>query len=133
MPDISVAIRSLEHALASMPPVPQVPQAQGWRSTLANRVQGLREAYLQELEHGPASEAFAFDAPWICGRLQLLRRDQIRIIEELEALARACVEAMDLETLRAQAQLALQRIARLRQRENDLVYESVDLDLGGEQ
>lgn len=130
MPDISVAIRSLEHAIAT---VPQRPQSSRWRAMVANRVHGLREAYLLELEHGPASEAFAFDAPWICGRMQLLHRDQIRIVEELEALARACVEAMDLDVLRAQVQLALQRIARLRQRENDLVYESVDLDLGGEQ
>jgi hypothetical protein len=131
MPDISVAIRSLEHALATMP---QRQHTNGWRSTVANRVQGLREAYLQEVEQGPASEeAFALDAPWICGRLQLLQRDQIRIVEELEALARMCVEAMDLDTLRAQVQLVLQRLVRLRQRENDLVYESVDLDLGGEQ
>jgi hypothetical protein len=128
MPDTTIAIRSLENALASPP------QTGTWRSLVANRVHGLREAYLHEVETGPASDAFALDSsPWIYGRLQLLRRDQTRIVEELEALARACVEAMDLETLRSQAGLALQRIARLRQRENDLIYESVDLDLGGEQ
>lgn len=127
MPNTTVAIRSLENALAT------APQTSSWRSVIAQRVQGLRDAYLQEVEHGPASEAVALDAPWIYGRLQLLRRDQIRIVEELERLARACVEAMDLETLRAQTRLTLQRITHLRQRENDLIYESVDLDLGGEQ
>jgi hypothetical protein len=127
MPDTNIAIHSLENALAS------APQMSTWRSLIANRVQALREAYLQEVEHGP-SEVFALDsAPWLYGRMQLLRRDQVRIIEELDQLVRACVEAMDLETLRAQAMSALQHITRLRQRENDLIYESVDLDLGGEQ
>jgi len=128
MPDTNIAIRSLENALDS------APQMSSWRSLIANRVQSLREAYLQEVERGPASEAFALDStPWLYGRLQLLRRDQVRIVEELEQLTRACMEAMDLETLRAHAALALQRITHVRQRENDLIYESVDLDLGGEQ
>lgn len=127
MPDITIAMRSLERALATMP------QSGNWRSLVAHRVHGLREAYLQEVECGP-SDAFALEStPWIYGRLQLLRRDQTRIVDELEALARLCVEAIDIEALRAQVQLALQRITRLRQRENDLIYESVDLDLGGEQ
>jgi hypothetical protein len=128
MPDIVITIRSLEHAIATMP------QTGNWRSVLANRIQGLREAYLQEVECGHSSDAFALDsAPWLHGRLQLLRRDQSRIVEELEALTRACVEAIDMEALRVQVLLALQRISRARQRENDLIYESVDLDLGGEQ
>ena len=128
MPDISIAIRSLEHALAAKP------KTSSWPSLVANRVQGLRDAYVQEMERGPAGDAFALDsAPWIHGRLQLLHRDQVRIVEELESLGRACVEVMDLEILHARAKLALQRIAHLRQRENDLIYESVDLDLGGEQ
>jgi hypothetical protein len=128
MPDITIAMRSLERAVATMP------QSGNWQSLVAHRVHGLREAYLQEVECGPASDAFALEStPWIYGRLQLLRRDQTRIVDELEALARMCMEAIDLEALRAQVQLALQRITRLRQRENDLIYESVDLDLGGEQ
>jgi hypothetical protein len=128
MPDTTIAIRSLERALAI------TPRTGSWRSLVANRVQSLREAYLLEVECGPASDAFVLDtSPWIYGRLERLRRDQRRIVDELEALGRACVEAMDMETLRAQAMLALQRIVRLRQRENDLIYESVDLDLGGEQ
>jgi hypothetical protein len=128
MPDITIAMRSLERAVATMP------HTQGWRSLVANRVRSLREAYLQEMELTSAPDAFALDAsPWIHGRLRLLRRDQGRIADELEALARTCVEAMDMETLRAQVLAALQRISRLRQRENDLIYESVDLDLGGEQ
>ena len=128
MPDITIAIRSLEHALATKP------KTTTWRSLVANRVEGLREAYLQEMERGPVNDAFALDAaPWIHGRLQLLYRDQVRIVEELESLGRACLEIMDLEILHARAKLALQRIAHLRQRENDIIYESVDLDLGGEQ
>jgi hypothetical protein len=128
MPDITIAMRSLERAVATMP------QSGNWQSLVAHRVHGLREAYLQEVECRPASDAFALEStPWIYGRLQLLRRDQTRIVDELEALTRMCMEAIDLEALRAQVQLALQRITRLRQRENDLIYESVDLDLGGEQ
>jgi hypothetical protein len=128
MPDISVAMRALEHALAAKP------TSSTWRSLVANRVHGLHEAYVQEMERGSAPDAFALDTtPWIHGRLQLLQRDQVRIVEELESLGRACMEVMDIEILRARAKLALQRIAHLRQRENDLLYESVDLDLGGEQ
>jgi hypothetical protein len=128
MPDITIAIRSLEHALASKS------KTSTWRSLVANRVQGLREAYLQEMERGSSYDGFALDsAPWIHGRLQLLHRDQVRITEELESLGRACMDVMDMEVLHARAKLALQRIAHLRQRENDLMYESVDLDLGGEQ
>jgi hypothetical protein len=128
MPDITIAMRALERAIATMP------QTGNWRALVANRVTGLREAYVQEVECSPSSDAFALDsAPWIYGPLQLLRRDQLRIVDELEALTRACIEAIDMEALRIQLQLAMQRISRLRQRENDLIYESVDLDLGGEQ
>lgn len=128
MPDITIAMRSLERAVAAMP------QAGNWRTLVATRIHRLREAYLQEVECCYGTDAFALDtAPWVYGRLQLLRRDQSRIVEELETLARTCVEAIDMEALRAQVQLAMQRISRLRQRENDLIYESVDLDLGGEQ
>ena len=124
MPDITIAIRSLEHALAAKP------KTSTWRSLVAHRVQGLREAYLPEMELGPANDAFALEsAP--CQ--QLLHRDQERIVEELESLGRACMEIKDLDILHARAKLALQRIAHLRQRENDLLFESVDLDLGGEQ
>jgi hypothetical protein len=132
MPDITSAMRALEHTLVTAPATGK--QAPGsWRSLVANRVQSLRDAYQHEIGCGPASDAFALDAPWICGRLQLLRRDQSRVMAELESLARTCVETVDVDVLRGQVQLALQRIKKLRQRENDLLYESVDLDLGGEQ
>lgn len=128
MSDIGIAMRSLEHAVGT------TPQTRGWRSLVANRVEGLRIAYLQEVERGFESHDLAIaSTPWISGRLERLRRDQARIADELEMLARACVEALDIDILRAQVSAALQRIARLRQRETDLIYESVDLDLGGEQ
>ena len=128
MPDITIAMRALEGAVASRP------QTEGWRTQVDGLVQRLREAYVQEMECGTGSEAFALDStPWIYGRLQMLRREQSRILEELETLHRVCVEAMDFETLRARVLATMQRITHARQRENDLIYESVDLDLGGEQ
>lgn len=128
MPDIAIAMRSLERVVSTMP------DRENWRAMVAHQVRRLREAYAQEVEREPAAEALGLDsAPWLYGRLQLLRRDQLRIVEELDTLTRGCMDALDVESLRLQVQLALQRIARLRQRENDLIYESVDLDLGGEQ
>ncbi len=128
MPDITIAMRALERAVASRP------QTEAWRSQVDSHVQRLREAYAQEMECATGYDAFALDStPWLHGRLQMLRREQCRILEDLESLHRVCVEAMDFETLRARVMATVQRITRVRQRENDLIYESVDLDLGGEQ
>ncbi|MGH3812278.1 MAG: hypothetical protein ACRDUV_07445, partial [Pseudonocardiaceae bacterium] len=94
MPDVNLALRSLEHAVTTMP------RSRGWRTVVANRIEGVRAAYLQEVEHGLGSHDLALDAtPWISGRLQLLRRDQARIVDELEMLARTCIEALDIEPL----------------------------------
>ncbi len=128
MHEVMTAIRSVERAITSAPHSP------GWRRLVGNRLTGLRGAYILYLEHSMGSSAATVDdSPWLSARTLRLRRDQAKIADELDRLIDSCSQHGDAEALRHQVVDLLGRVVRSRQREIGLIYESIDVDLGGEQ
>jgi hypothetical protein len=126
--EITNAVRSVERALASAPHSPH------WRSLVNNRLAELRGAYIGYLDSSVGGTAAAVDDnPWLTARLVKLRRDQARVADEIDCLIEDCNSCCDYESLRPKVQSLLQHISRSRRREVGLLYESVDMDLGGEQ
>jgi hypothetical protein len=126
--EVTTAMRTIERALAAAPRSP------GWHRSLGERLKSLRGAYIRYLEAsmGGTSDAVEHN-PSLSPRLRMLRREQARIADEIDRLTEACERAVDVETLRQQVVALLGRIARIRQREVGLLYESVDMELGGEE
>lgn len=128
MHEVTSAMRAIERALGSAPHSP------GWHRVVSHRLAGLRGAYIGYLEAsmGGTSEAVEHN-PSLSPRLRMLRREQARIADEIDRLVDACRHDADAETLRQQTVALLGRVARVRQREVGLLYESVDMELGGEE
>lgn len=127
MHEITARMRAVERAVATSPGAPD------WRGELADRIAELRAAFLADLGRSMRSaEATAASAPWLSTRLTMLRREQARIADDFDSLVEACAE-LDVETLRRHVFALLSRLARSRQLDVNLLYESVDIDLGGEQ
>lgn len=128
MHEVMAAMRSVERAVTS------APQSASWPSLVRNRLSGLRGAYIGYLQRSMGSTGAAVeDNPWLSARLIMLRRDQARVADEIDRLIDACKPGVDVESLRHQVVALLGRVTRARQREVGLLYESVDMELGGEQ
>jgi hypothetical protein len=128
MHEVTNAIRSVEHAVTA------APQSPSWRALVSNRLAGLRGAYIGYLEQSVVgTNAAVEDNPWLSARLIMLRRDQARVADEIDRLIDMCNDSAEVEVIRREVDALLGRIARSRQRERDLIYESVDMELGGEQ
>ncbi|MDP9443766.1 MAG: hypothetical protein M3P83_05240 [Actinomycetota bacterium] len=132
MYQVAAAMRALETAIT------QHPSAEGWSSLVADRVDSLRRAYICDLQQSQRGLDDRVDTtwdatPWLAGRAAMLRREQSSLVEELDRLRDGCATSLEPDALRRQVVATLTRLARCRQREADLFYESVDLDLGGEQ
>lgn len=128
MHEVTTAMRAVERAISTGP------QSPSWHNLVSNRLAGLRGAYIGYLEASMGgTKAAVDDNPWLSARLIMLRRDQARVADEIDRLIEACTSAADIEALRQQIVALLGRVARTRQREVGLLYESVDMELGGEQ
>jgi len=126
--EVTTAVRAVERALSSAPHAP------AWASLVGRRLIRLRGAYIKYLERSMGGTTAAVqDNPWLSSHLLTLRRDQAKLADELDRLIEACTHASDVESLRQQVTAVLGRVARVREREVSLLYESVDLELGGEQ
>lgn len=128
MHEVTTAMRAIERTLASAPRPP------GWHRVMSYRLTGLRGAYFGYLEAsmGGTSEAVEHN-PSLSPRLRMLRIEQARVADEIDRLIDACRRDADVETLRQQIFALLGRVTRVRQREVGLLYESVDMELGGEE
>lgn len=128
MHELTTAVRAVELAIAG------TSQPTSWPALLHHRLDGLRGAYIGYLQHSMGGTSAAVeDNPWLSARLLVLRRDQARVADEIDRLIDACTPSVDVDSLRHQILALLARVARTRQREVDLLYKSVDLELGGEQ
>ena len=101
----------LEHALLGLRHALDAPRRHlVWRRLVRNRMAGVREALARE-------EARDGDA-WLAAREAGLQRDRDTLVRHLEVVRR------DVSRLRADIEHHHQRL-------NDLVYDSVSLEIGG--
>jgi hypothetical protein len=111
------AIIGLEQALG------RPHRQQTWRWLVRNRMSSVREALSGEQSRG-------LDA-WLAAREGTLLRERETLLRRLAELGPQVLEAEDLDRVKEDLQDLVVRLGRHCQRINDLVYDSVSLELGG--
>jgi membrane protein required for beta-lactamase induction len=114
---LNTAIIGLEQALD------RPRRHQMWRWLVRHRVASVLEALAGE-------NARAVDA-WLASRQSILVRERDALLLKLNRLAGQILEAPDVEPVRDELKRAVSELGRHHQRLNDLVYDTVALELGG--
>jgi hypothetical protein len=119
-----LAVTGLEHAVLGLQQALDAPRRhQSWRRLVRLRMTGVRDALARE----PARE----DDAWLEARELTLRRERDLLLQRLAALGPRVLEAPDVDAVRADLLRLVSDLEHHRQRLNDLVYDSVSLELGG--
>lgn len=114
----------LDHAIAGLEQALARPRRhQMWRWLVGHRLLALREAL-----EGEGSRAVD---DWLASRENTLVRERDALLLKMDHLAGRIIEVADVDPLRAELQRLVRDLRRHRQRINDLVYDTVALDLGG--
>lgn len=114
----------LDHAISGLEQALERPQRQQmWRWLVSHRVAGVREALASETTR-------AVDA-WLAPRQTSLTRERQMLLHKLTRLSGQVSDAPDLEPVRIELKRVVCDLERHRQRLNDLVYDTVSMELGG--
>jgi len=108
------AIEGLEQALASSP-------QQTWRGLVRQRMASVHEALVTERARMGDS--------WQAAREGHLHRERKHLVDRMRLLD--CSEDLSPERLSAEVRRLIIDLEHHRQRVNDLVYDSVSMDIGG--
>lgn len=114
----------LEHAILGLQQALDAPRRHHvWRWLVRNRMAAVRDALTHELDReGDA---------WLASREQTLRQDRDVLLRRLAALGPQVLDAPDVEPVVVDLRRLVTDLEHHRQRLNDLVYDSVSLELGG--
>ncbi len=123
---MTTALRALEQAI-------EAPRRDGaanasvsvgnWRWTVRQRMAGVRDVL--------AGEAGNPEDGWLAARGGRAFRERNVLLERMSALGPQVLESPDVERIRSELRRLVADIARHVQRLNDLVYDDVELELGG--
>ena len=114
----------LEHATIGLQHAVDAPRRHAaWRWLVRNRMGGVRDALIRELPRE--------DDAWLAARELTLRRERDVLLSRLAALAPLVLETPDIEIVREDLHRLVVDLEHHRQRLNNLVYDSVSLELGG--
>lgn len=117
MTGLESAIQGLQQAAAG-------PRRQHtWRWLVRHRMSAVMDALVLERSRGG-------DA-WLAAREQTLSRERDGLVERLYRLGPVVLESPDLDLVTDELHRLVQALEHYRQRLNDLVYDSVSLELGG--
>ena len=94
-----------------------------WRWLVRHRMAGVKDALQAEQHHGG-------DA-WLAAREDSLQRDRDNLLRRLTELGPLVLDSADVEPVRRELRRLLTDLEHHRQRLNDLVYDTVSLELGG--
>lgn len=117
MAGLSSALMGLEQALD------RPPRHQMWRWLVKHRLTTVLDALAGENDR--ALEA------WLAARHSLLEREREMLLLKLDRFAAQVTDAPDAEALRRDLRRLLAELKSHRQRLNDLLYDTVSLELGG--
>lgn len=114
----------LEHAILGLQQALDAPHRHhSWRWLVRHRMAGVKDA----LSHEMSREGDA----WLAARELNLRRERTTLLRRLAALGPLVLENADIECVRTELLRLVTDLEHHRQRLNDLVYDSVSLELGG--
>lgn len=115
---------ALERALKGLQEAIDTPRRHHmWRWLVRHRMAGVKDALAVEQSHGG-------DA-WLAAREIALHKDRDTLLRRLSELGPQVLEAPDVEPVRRDLRRLLTDLDHHRQRLNDLVYDTVALELGG--
>jgi len=119
-------VTGLEHAIVGLQQALDTPRRHNmWRWLVRHRLARVKEALT--LEHARVGDA------WLAARQVTLARERDQLLSKLTAIGPQVLEAPDVEPVRQELRRLIADLDRHRQRLNDLVYDTVSLELGGEQ
>jgi hypothetical protein len=114
----------LEHAILGLRQALDSPRRHhSWRWLVRHRMAVVKEAL--------AGEASRDGDAWLAAREVALVRDRHALQRRLSLLGPEVLESPDVEAVRTQLTRLVADLEHHRQRLNDLVYDSVSLELGG--
>jgi hypothetical protein len=117
-------VTNLDHAIVGLEQaLEKPPRQQTWRLLVRQRLAAVVEALGGE-------NTRAADA-WLACRQSRLVRERETLSIKLDRLAGQVVDSADVEPLRVELKRIVGELGRYRQRLNDLLYDSVALELGG--
>jgi len=117
-------VTGLEHAIIGLQQALNSPRRhQMWRWLVRHRMAGVKEALA--LEHSREGDA------WLAARQIMLARERESLTRRLALLGPQVLEAADVEPVRQELLRLVSDLERHRQKLNDLVYDTVSLELGG--
>jgi hypothetical protein len=119
-----VAMTGLESAIQGLQQALDSPRRQHmWRWLVRHRMATVKDAL--------STEGSQDGAAWLASRELGLHRERVALLQRLTDLGPAVLESPDIEQVRAELHKVVSALERYRQRLNDLVYDSVSLELGG--
>ena len=114
----------LEHAILGLEQALDSPRRHhAWRWLVRHRMAGVKDAL--------TAESVRDSDAWLAAREVALLRERNALLARLAALGPEVLEAADVEGVRRQLMRLVVDLEHHRQRLNDLVYDSVALELGG--
>lgn len=114
----------LESAITRLQQAVDGPRRQHmWRWLVRHRLAAVRDALDSERSRGG-------DA-WLAAREQTLHRERDGLVRRIADLGPLVLESPDVEAVCAELHRLVGALERYRQRLNDLVYDSVALEIGG--
>jgi hypothetical protein len=117
-------VTGLDHAIVGLEQaLDRPPRQQSWRWLVRQRLGAVLEALAGE--NTRASDA------WLACRQSRLVRERETLTLKLDRLANQVLDATDVDPLRSELRRILTELGRHRQRLNDLLYDTVALELGG--
>ena len=123
---MSTALRALEQAIEAPGrdgTAPDSISVGNWRWTVRQRMAGVRDALMGE--GGDPEDG------WLAARGGTAFRERNTLLGRVSALGPQVLENPDVERVRAELRRLVADIRRHMQRVNDLVYDDVELELGG--
>lgn len=114
----------LEHAILGLKQALDTPRRHHlWRWLVRHRMAGVKEAL--------TAEKSRVGDGWLAARQIGLHRDATLLLARLTKLGPQVLSAPDVEPVRLELKRLIADLDRHRQRVNDLVYDTVSLELGG--
>jgi hypothetical protein len=117
MPPLETAIRELRQILADDCTAPS------WRWNVRRRLSEVKDALARPEARQPEA--------WLAARSHLSSREQVQLHARVVALSAGVLDRLDDDAIVHQVRRLLGDLEHHVQREHDLVYDSVSLELGG--
>ena len=117
MPPLETAIKELRQILAADCRAPE------WRWNVRRRLSEVKDAL-----GDPQSRQ---QEAWLAARARISARDRFQLQARVTALAAGVLDKLDAERIVQEVRRLLGDLEHFVQREHDLVYDSVSLELGG--